>query len=95
MLYLNYNDLQGAPECHQEVRTVVQDRPSEECHLQPRRTCKAATKLVPALRAEEECVQVPREVCTNHRGNQRIVKKPLIKKWCYAPSGQSVPSNSN
>ena len=71
------------------MRTVVQDRPSEDCSLQPRRSCKAVTKLVPKLEPQEECLQVPREICKTSRQNPRKSKKPLTKKWCYVPEEAS------
>ena len=37
----------------------------------------------------EECVDVPKEVCTRSRTNPRKVKKPVVKKWCYVPSEES------
>ena len=47
------------------------------------------TKLVPKLSPKEECVDVPKEVCTRSRTNPRKVKKPVVKKWCYVPSEES------
>jgi len=80
---------QGPEECYDKVQTVVQDAPKEECNLEPQRTCKHVTKLVPKLTPTEECVDVPKEVCTRSRTNPRKVKKPVIKKWCYIPSEES------
>jgi len=80
---------QGAEECYDKVQTVVQDAPKEECNLEPQRTCKHVTKLVPKLEPTEECVDVPKEVCTRSRTNPRKVKKPVVKKWCYVPSEES------
>ena len=68
---------------------MVQDAPKEQCTLEPQRTCKHVTKLVPKLEPTEECVDVPKEVCTRSRTNPRKVKKPVIKKWCYVPSEES------
>ena len=51
-------------ECYDKVQTVVQDAPKEQCSLEPQRTCKHVTKLVPKLEPIEECVDVPKEVCT-------------------------------
>ena len=34
----------------------------------------------------EECVDVPKEICTRSRTNPKKVKKPVIKNWCYQPS---------
>jgi len=80
---------QGPTECYDKVQTVVQDAPKEECSLEPQRTCKHVTKLVPKLTPTEECVDVPKEVCTRSRTNPRKVKKPVVKKWCYIPSQES------
>merc|ERR1712193_378952 len=80
---------QGDEECYDKTQTVVQDAPKEECNLEPQRTCKHVTKLVPKLTPTEECVDVPKEVCTRSRTNPRKVKKPVVKKWCYLPSEES------
>merc|ERR1712020_451794 len=80
---------QGAEECYDKTQTVVQDAPKEQCSLEPQRTCKHVTKLVPKLEPTEECVDVPKEVCTRSRTNPRKVKKPVVKKWCYIPSEES------
>merc|ERR1712179_633274 len=80
---------EGNEECFDKVQTVVQDAPKEQCTLEPQRTCKHVTKLVPKLEPTEECVDVPKEVCTRARTNPRKVKKPVVKKWCYVPSEES------
>merc|ERR1712168_602770 len=54
---------QGPEECYDKTQTVVQDAPKEQCTLEPQRTCKHVTKLVPKLEPTEECVDVPKEVC--------------------------------
>merc|ERR1719481_2259988 len=64
---------QGAEECYDKTQTVVQDAPKENCSLEPQRTCKHVTKLVPKLTPTEECVDVPKEVCTRSRTNPRKV----------------------
>jgi len=79
----------GDEECYDKTQTIVQDAPKEECNLEPQRTCKHVTKLVPKLSPTEECVDVPKEVCTRSRTNPRKVKKPVVKKWCYIPSEES------
>merc|ERR1712107_786308 len=80
---------QGPEECYDKTQTVVQDAPKEQCALEPQRTCKHVTKLVPKLEPTEECVDVPKEVCTRSRTNPRPVKKPVVKKWCYVPTEES------
>jgi len=79
----------GKPICHDTVKTIVQDKPREECSLEPQRTCKHVTKLVPKLTPTEECVDVPKEVCSRSRVNPHPVTKPVVKKWCYVPSEES------
>ena len=44
------------------MKTIVVDNPLETCEIEPQRTCKHVTKLVPRLVAAEECVDVPKEV---------------------------------
>jgi len=81
--------VEGPEICHDEVKTVVTDIPEEVCDLQPRRTCEHVTKLVPKLSPSEECVDVPKEVCTKGKVNPRTIQKPVTKKWCYTPSQES------
>merc|ERR1719466_247104 len=69
---------EGAEVCYDKTSTIVQDAPKEECSLEPQRTCKHVTKLVP----KKECLDVPKEVCTRSRTNPRKIKKPVVKKWC-------------
>merc|ERR1712226_1772241 len=51
--------------------------------------CKHVTKLVPLLKPAEECVDIPKEVCSRSRTNPRKVQKPVVKKWCYVPTTES------
>jgi len=55
--------------------------PEETCNLEPQRQCKHVTKLVPHLSPKEECVDIPKEVCSRSRKNPRKVQKPVVKKW--------------
>ena len=74
---------EGAEECREKVKTVIFDKPEEECTLQPRESCKVVTKLVPHLKNTESCVDVPKEVCTTAHTNPRPVRHPVIRTWCY------------
>ena len=38
-----------------------------------------------SLKPKQNCVDIPKEVCTRARKNPRTVKRPIIKKWCYTP----------
>ena len=44
------------------------------------------TSHLPTMQEVEECVDVPKEICTRSRTNPKKVKKPVIKNWCYQPS---------
>jgi len=79
----------GPKECREDVKTVVQDVPEETCHLRAQPYCKHVTKLVPVLKPNDNCVDVPREVCVRVRTNPKTVKRPVIKKWCYVPTEES------
>ena len=76
-------------ECQDKVKTVIVDNPVEECDMEPLRTCKHVTKLVPQLEPRQECVDVPKEICARSRVNPKRVKKPSIQKWCYTPEKET------
>ena len=67
--------------------------PQESCNLEPQRACKHVTKLVPVLKAAEECVDIPKEVCSRSRTNPRKERIPVLKKWCYVPTEESGLAN--
>lgn len=79
----------GPEECFDKTDTIVSEVPEETCNLEPQKQCKHVTKLVPLLKPAEECVDIPKEVCSRSRTNPRKVQKPVVKKWCYVPSAQS------
>jgi len=79
----------GPEECFDKKETVVIDVPEETCNLEPQKSCKFVTKLVPLLKPVQECVDIPKEVCSRSRQNPRKVQKPVVKKWCYVPSEES------
>jgi len=81
--------VQGPEICHDETKTIVTDIPQEVCDLQPQRSCEHVTKLVPKLSPVEECVDVPKEICTKAKVNPRTIQKPITKKWCYIPTEES------
>merc|ERR1712212_1293904 len=35
----------------------------------------------------ENCIDIPKEVCSRSRTNPRKVDKPIVKKWCYESLG--------
>ena len=56
--------------------------PEEVCDLNPQKTCRFTTKLVPKLTPKEECSVVPRETCHLRFSSPVAGKKPLVTKWC-------------
>jgi len=76
----------GEEVCRDESRTQMQQIPEEDCDIQPEEQCHMEATLVPRLVPKPNCVKVPKEVCVNSRINPRVVKKPVIKEWCYRPS---------
>ena len=85
-IFHSYLGPQGVEECHDVVKTHIQEKPEEECTLEPVKTCKHITRLVPKLVEVQECVDVPKEICNRSKQNPRKVKKPIIKNWCYTPA---------
>merc|ERR1712150_140641 len=72
------NGIKTIPEvdiCYKDKVTVVTEVPQETCNLEPQRECKHVTKLVPFLKPTEECVDIPKEVCSRSRKNPRKVQK--------------------
>ncbi|XP_023322351.1 uncharacterized protein LOC111696834 [Eurytemora carolleeae] len=73
---------EGAEECHnKEIDTLV-DIPEEVCDLNPQKTCRLQTKLVPSLKPKQECTTVPQETCTLNFSQPKRGKKPLRTEWC-------------
>lgn len=76
----------GQEVCRDENRVQMQNVPEEDCDIQPEEQCHMEATLVPRLVPRPNCIKVPREVCVNSKINPRVVKKPVIKEWCYRPS---------
>jgi len=55
---------EGEEECHDKVIVSLVDVPEEVCDLNPQKTCRFITKLVPKLKPEHQCTIVPKETCT-------------------------------
>ena len=54
---------EGDEECHDKVIVSLVDVPEEVCDLNPQKTCRYVTKLVPSLSPEHQCTIVPKETC--------------------------------
>merc|ERR1711976_168626 len=64
-------------QCHDKVLTSLVDVPEEICDLNPQKTCRFITKLVPKLSPKHECTIVPQEVCNLKFSTPKQVPKPL------------------
>merc|ERR1711951_66624 len=58
----------------------------EVCDLNPQKTCRFQTKLVPSLKPPHECTVIPKETCNLKFSSPRQVDKPLKTKWCLDPT---------
>ena len=77
---------EGAEECHDKVIVSLVDVPEEICELNPQKTCRFITKLVPKLKPQHQCTIVPREVCNLKFSQPKLVPKPLQTRWCLDPT---------
>merc|ERR1719361_718530 len=73
-------------ECHDKVIASLVDVPEEVCDLNPQKTCRFVTKLVPSLSPEHQCTIVPKETCILKFTQPRQVPKPLQTRWCLDPT---------
>merc|ERR1711892_1357006 len=84
---------EGPEECHEKVLVSLVDVPEEQCDLNPQKTCRFITKLVPKLKPSHECTIVPQEVCNLKFSQPRQVPKPLQPRWCLDPTPASPGEN--
>jgi len=84
---------EGPEECHDKVIASLVDVPEEVCDLNPQKTCRFITKLVPKLKPEHQCTIVPKETCTLKFTQPQQVDKPLLTKWCLDPT-PAAPGDS-
>jgi len=84
---------EGPEECHDKVIASLVDVPEEVCDLNPQKTCRFVTKLVPRLKPEHQCTIVPKETCILKFSQPKQVPKPLLTKWCLDPT-PAVPGDS-
>jgi hypothetical protein len=73
---------EGPEECHEKELTNLIDVPEEVCDLNPQKTCRLQTRLVPSLKPQHECTIIPQEVCNLKFTSPTLKKKPLLTKWC-------------
>ena len=61
--------------------------------MNPQKTCRFATKLVPSLTPKHECTIIPKETCHLKFDQPRTEKKPLRSEWCLDES-EPTPDDS-
>ena len=88
---------EGPEECHDKVIASIVDVPEEVCDLNPQKTCRYVTRLVPKLTPKHQCTIVPKETCNLKFSQPRQVPKPLQTRWCLDPTpaapGESYDEN--
>jgi len=84
---------EGPEECHDKVLASIVDVPEEVCDLNPQKTCRYVTKLVPSLSPEHQCTIVPKETCILKFTTPQQVKQPLQTRWCLDPT-EAAPGES-
>jgi len=77
---------EGEQNCHMKTVAALVDTPEEVCDLNPQKTCRHVTKLVPKLAPSHECTIVPKETCHLKFSNPEVVKEPLKSIWCLDPA---------
>jgi len=77
---------EGDEECHDKILTSLVDVPEEVCDLNPQKTCRYVTKLVPSLAPVHECTIVPKETCILKFTPPEQVAQPLQTRWCLDPT---------
>ena len=79
----------GPEECHDKQIDTLVDVPEEVCDLNPQKTCRLVTKLVPSLDPKEECTTVPKETCNLRFSQPSLERKPLRTEWCLDEEGET------
>merc|ERR1711970_454944 len=77
---------EGLEECHDKVTASIVNVPEEVCDLNPQKTCRFVTKLVPKLSPSHQCTIVPKETCNLKFSQPRQVPRPLQTRWCLDPT---------
>merc|ERR1712210_245681 len=80
---------EGPEECHDKTIASLVDVPEEICDLNPQKTCRFVTKLVPRLSPEHECTIVPKETCILKFTTPVQEEVPLQTRWCLDPTPAS------
>jgi len=85
---------EGPEECHEKEVDSLVDVPEEVCDLNPQKTCRLQTKLVPSLKPKQECTTVPQETCNLKFSQPQRSQKPLRTEWCLDEESGSASQPS-
>merc|ERR1711911_78907 len=73
------------PICYPKQQTIVQDAPKETCSLEPQRTCKHVTKLVPKLSPPRSVSMCPRRSAPGPEPTPDLSRSPLSRSGATCP----------
>jgi len=77
---------EGPEECHDKVTATLVDVPEEVCDLNPQKTCRFTTKLVPKLTPKHQCTVVPKETCQIKFTQPQQLAQDIVTRWCLDPT---------
>ena len=77
---------EGPEECHDKVTATLVDVPEEVCDLNPQKTCRFTTKLVPKLSPKHQCTTVPKETCQIRYTQPQQQAQDIVTRWCLDPA---------
>ena len=80
---------EGEEECHDKMKDTLVDVPEETCDLNPQKSCRLVTRLVPSLRPKLECTIVPQDNCNLRFSQPKKTAKPLRTEWCLDQRDQA------
>ena len=89
---------EGEEERHDKQIDTLVNIPEEVCDLNPQKTCRLVTRLVPSLNPKMECTIVPKETCNLTFSEPKVEQKPLRTEWCLDESPvqtESSPQGGN
>ena len=84
---------EGPEECHDKVTATLVDVPEEVCDLNPQKTCRFTTKLVPKLSPKHQCTTVPKETCQIRYTQPQQLAQDIVTRWCLDPA-PATPGDS-
>ena len=56
--------------------------PQMDCDLNPRKTCRYITKMMPSLKPTPKCQMMPKEICNLDHSSPKTEKRPIKMEYC-------------